>query len=97
MPVRLIINRIRPEMVRSGDMLAVDDVTEILAAELLGIVPDDEEVIDTTNKGEPVALVPDSRLAAIYAKIARRLEGELVPFTVLSAPSFLERLFRKAG
>jgi septum formation inhibitor-activating ATPase MinD len=36
-------------------------------------------------------------LAAIYAKIARRLEGELVPFTVLSAPSFLERLFRKAG
>jgi septum site-determining protein MinD len=97
MPVRLIINRIRPEMVRSGDMLAVDDVTEILAAELLGIVPDDEEVIDTTNKGEPVALVPDSRLAAIYAKIARRLEGELVPFTELSAPSFFERLFRKAG
>jgi septum site-determining protein MinD len=97
LPVRLIINRIRPEMVRSGDMLSVDDVTEILAAELLGIVPDDEEVIDTTNKGEPIALVAESRLAAIYAKIARRLEGELVPFTALNAPGFFERLFRKAG
>jgi len=97
LPVRLIINRIRPEMVRSGDMLGVDDVTEILSAELLGIVPDDEEVIDTTNRGEPIALIAESRLGAIYAKIARRLEGELVPFTVLGAPSFFERLFRKAG
>jgi septum site-determining protein MinD len=97
LPVRLIINRIRPEMVRSGDMLGVDDVTEILSAELLGIVPDDEEVIDTTNRGEPIALVAESRLGAIYAKIARRLEGELVPFTTLGAPSFFERLFRKAG
>ena len=43
-------------MVRSGDMLSVDDVCEILAIELLGIVPDDEEIIDTTNRGEPVVL-----------------------------------------
>jgi septum site-determining protein MinD len=97
LPLRLIINRIRPEMVRSGDMLSVEDVTEILSAELLGIVPDDEEVIDTTNKGEPIALNPDSRLAAIYAKIARRLEGEIVPFTSLAAPGFFERIFGMAG
>ena len=97
LPLRLIVNRIRPEMVRSGDMLSVDDVTDILSAELLGIVPEDEEVIDTTNKGEPIALSPDSRLAAIYAKIARRLEGEIVPFTSLAAPGFFERLFRMAG
>ncbi len=97
LPLRLIVNRIRPEMVRSGDMLSVDDVTDILSAELLGIVPDDEEVIDTTNRGEPIALQPDSRLAAIYDKIARRLDGELVPFTQLSAPGFFGRLFRKAG
>ena len=97
LPLRLIINRIRPDMVRSGDMLSVDDVTDILAAELLGIVPDDEEVIDTTNKGEPVAINPESRLAAIYGKIARRLEGEIVPFTNLAAPGFFERLFRIAG
>ncbi|MDB5094908.1 MAG: ATPase activator of MinC [Candidatus Eremiobacteraeota bacterium] len=97
LPLRLIVNRIRPEMVRSGDMLSVEDVTDILAAELIGIVPDDEEVIDTTNRGEPIALSPDSRLAAIYAKIARRLEGELVPFTSLTPPGLFERLFGKAG
>jgi septum site-determining protein MinD len=97
LPLRLIINRIRPEMVRSGDMLSVDDVTDILSAELLGIVPDDEEVIDTTNKGEPIVLQVDSRLGIIYDKIARRLEGDLVPFTQLNAPGFFGRLFRKAG
>jgi septum site-determining protein MinD len=97
LPIRLILNRVRPDMVRSGDMLGVDDVTEILGAELLGVVPDDEDVIDTTNKGEPIALVPEARLALIYAKIARRLEGELVPFTPLNAPGFFNRLFRMAG
>jgi septum site-determining protein MinD len=86
---RIVINRIRPEMVRSGDMLSVDDVSEILGGELLGIIPDDEEIIDTTNRGEPV----------IYEKIARRLEGEVVPLTVLHAPGFFSKLFgqRKAG
>ncbi|MBV9270054.1 MAG: septum site-determining protein MinD [Candidatus Eremiobacteraeota bacterium] len=99
LPLRLIINRIRPEMVRSGDMLSVDDVCEILSAELLGIVPDDEEVIDTTNRGEPVALGETNRLRPIYDKIARRLEGELVPFTNLDAPGFFGRLLGalKAG
>ncbi len=97
LPIRLIVNRVRPEMVRSGDMLSVDDVTDILSAELLGIVPDDEEVIDTTNRGEPIVLVAEARLAVIYDKIARRLEGELVPFTTFAAPGFFGRLFRKAG
>ena len=99
LPLRLLVNRIRPEMVRSGDMMSVEDVCEILSAELVGIVPDDEDVIDTTNRGEPTVLVPDSRLGAIFEKIARRLEGEVVPFTVLSAPGFFGRLFgqRKAG
>ena len=97
LPIRLIVNRIRPEMVRSGDMLSVDDVTDILSAELLGIVPDDEEIIDTTNRGEPLALNAEARLAGIYEKIARRLEGELVPFTTFSTPGFFGRLFRKAG
>jgi len=98
LPLRLVINRIRPEMVRSGDMLSVDDVCEILSAELLGIVPDDEDVIDTTNRGEPIVLRPESRLAGIYDRIARRLEGEIVPFTSLTAPNFFDRLLgRKAG
>ena len=97
LPLRLIVNRLRPEMVRSGDMLSVDDVTDILSAELLGIIPDDEEVIDSTNRGEPIVLQNESRLAAVYDKIARRLEGELVPFTTFGAPGFFARIFGKAS
>ncbi len=99
LPIRLILNRIRPEMVRSGDMLSVEDVCEILSVELLGIVPDDEEVIDTTNRGEPIVLNEAARLRPIYDKIARRLDGELVPFTNLDAGGFFGRLFSslKAG
>lgn len=98
-PIRLIVNRLRPEMVRSGDMLSVDDVCEILAIELLGVVPDDEEIIDTTNRGEPVVLDETSRLRAIYDKIVRRLEGEIVPFTSFENQGFFGRLIdaMKAG
>jgi septum site-determining protein MinD len=98
-PLRLIINRIRPEMVKSGDMMSVEDVCQILSAELLGVIPDDEEVIDTTNRGEPIVLDETKRLAAIYMKIARRLEGELVPFTNLDSPNLLKQFFTlwKAG
>jgi septum site-determining protein MinD len=92
LPIRLIVNRIRPEMVRSGEMMSVDDVCEILSAELLGTVPDDEEIIETTNRGEPVVLSESSRLATIYDKIARRLEGEIVPFTRHGEPGLFGRL-----
>ena len=99
LPLRLIVNRVRPEMVKTGDMMSVDDVCEILQAELLGAVPDDEEVIDTTNRGEPIVLDETNRLATIYDKIARRLDGEIVPFTNLGAPTLFGRLFTlwKAG
>jgi septum site-determining protein MinD len=99
LPIRLIVNRLRPEMVRSGDMLSVEDVCEILSVELLGIVPDDAEIIDTTNRGEPIVLDETARLRTIYDKIARRLSGELVPFTNFSETGLLGRLFgaRKAG
>jgi septum site-determining protein MinD len=99
LPMRLIVNRIRPEMVRSGEMMSVDDVVEILGIELVGMIPDDEEIIDTTNRGEPVVLVPDSRLGEIYDKIARRIDGERVAFSTLTAPGLFSRLFgqRKAG
>ena len=98
-PMRLIINRIRPDMVRSGDMLSIADVCEILSIELLGIIPDDEEIIDTTNRGEPLVLGEGYRLRGIYEKIVRRLEGDLIPFTNLDAPGFFGRLIGalKAG
>ncbi len=99
LPMRLVVNRLRPEMVRTGDMLSVEDVCEILAIELVGIVPDDAEVIDTTNRGEPIVLDPNARLGAIYDKIARRLEGEMVPFTSFDSQGFFGKLFGalKAG
>ncbi|HEV3157333.1 MAG TPA: septum site-determining protein MinD [Candidatus Baltobacteraceae bacterium] len=101
LPIRLIINRVRPEMVRSGDMLSIEDVCEILSGELLGVIPDDEDVIDTTNRGEPLVLDPMNRLGAIFDKIARRLEGELIPFTVLEPPTifgrFMDMWKAKAG
>ncbi|HUN29357.1 MAG TPA: septum site-determining protein MinD [Alphaproteobacteria bacterium] len=99
LPIRLIVNRLRPEMVRTGDMLSVEDVCEILAIELLGIVPDDPEVIDTTNRGEPIVLDPAARLGVIYDKIARRLDGEVVPFTTFDAQGFFGKLLGalKAG
>ncbi|MBV8147504.1 MAG: septum site-determining protein MinD [Candidatus Eremiobacteraeota bacterium] len=98
-PIRLIVNRLRQEMVRSGDMLSVEDVCEILAIELIGIVPEDEEIIDTTNRGEPIVLDESCRLGTIYDKIVRRLEGEIVPFTSFDHPSFFGRLIEalKAG
>jgi septum site-determining protein MinD len=98
-PLRVIVNRLRPEMVKSGDMMSVDDVCDILSAELLGVVPDDEEIIDTTNRGEPIVLDDTKRLAAVYDKIARRLGGELVPFTNFDSPGLFGRLFTlwKAG
>lgn len=98
-PIRLIVNRLRPEMVRTGDMLSVEDVCEILSVELVGVVPDDEEVIDTTNRGEPVALDENAKLRPIYDKIARRLEGDVVPFTTFDNTGFFGRLFGalKAG
>ena len=96
LPMRLIVNRLRPEMVRTGDMLSVDDVCEILAVELLGIVPDDAEVIDTTNRGEPIVLDPAARLGGIYEKIARRLEGEMVPFTTFRRAGLLRQTLRRS-
>jgi septum site-determining protein MinD len=99
LPIRLIVNRLRPDMVRSGDMLSVEDVCEILAIELVGIIPDDEEIIDTTNRGQPVALEETSKLRTIYDKIARRLDGEVVPFTSFDSQGFFGRLLGalKAG
>jgi len=79
-PARLIINRIKPEMVKRGDMLTVNDVLELLAVELVGMVPDDEMVITSTNRGLPVVLDGKSKAGQAFRNIARRLNGESVPF-----------------
>ncbi len=79
----LIINRIRPRMVQTGDMMSVEDMLEILAVELLGIVPDDDSIVTSTNRGEPAVLDEASQAGQAYRNIARRLCGETVPLLQL--------------
>lgn len=79
-PVQLVLNRVRPKMIASQEMLGIDDVTDILALPLLGLVLEDEQVIVSTNRGEPLTLNGSTSPAAkAYANIARRLRGEDVP------------------
>ena len=77
--MNLIINRIRIDMVKRGDMMSIDDVTEILSIDLLGAIPDDEQVVVGTNQGEPV-IDMDSLAGKAYMNICRRILGEDVPF-----------------
>jgi septum site-determining protein MinD len=79
-PARLIINRLNPALTKRGDMLTADDVLELLAIELIGIVPEDEAVIISTNRGQPVALEAKTRAGQAFNNIARRIMGESVPF-----------------
>ena len=79
-PVQLVLNRVRPKMMANQDMLAVDDVTDILALPLLGLVLEDEQVIVSTNRGEPLTLNGSASPAAkAYGNIASRLQGEDIP------------------
>jgi septum site-determining protein MinD len=79
-PVQLVLNRVRPKMVANQEMLAVDAVTDILALPLLGLVVEDEQVIVSTNRGEPLTLAESGSVAGrAYLNIARRLRGETVP------------------
>lgn len=100
-PARLIINRIKPSMVKRGEMLSVDDVIELLAIDLIGLVPDDENVVTGTNRGTPVVLDGKSKAGLAFRHIAQRLNGEDVPFPALeSETGFLNRLsrfFRSGG
>ncbi len=76
--IELLINRLRMDMIRRGDMMSVDDVTEILAANLIGAVPDDENVVISTNQGEPLA-GSDTNSGQAFLNISRRILGDAVP------------------
>ncbi len=94
----LIVNRLRPDMVKRGDMMSSEDVVEILAISLIGVVPDDENIVISTNQGEP--LVGTSTLAGqAYMNICRRILGEEVPFLDLKGKqglfNWLSNLLKK--
>ena len=93
-PPRLIINRLRPEMVRRQDMLGIDDVLDVLAVDLLGIVPEDEQVIVATNRGQPLALNGQTPAGKAFGNIAARLVGEEVPLLSLSREGLFSRVRR---
>ena len=75
----LILNRVRPDMVDRGDMMSIDDVTEILAIDIIGVVPDDESIVVQTNKGEPAVTVESSKAGQAYRNITQRILGNDVP------------------
>ena len=91
-PASLIINRLNPAMVKRGDMLSVEDVLDLLAIDLIGIVPEDENVIVASNKGQPLALDDRSKAGQAFQHIARRLLGEKVPFQDFNTPNVFQRL-----
>lgn len=93
-PPKLIINRIRRNLINSGDTLDVNDITSHLSIDLLGIVLDDENVISSSNKGEPVVMDPNNPAAQGYRNIARRILGESVPLMSVDTgrPGFFSKL-----
>ncbi len=95
---QLIINRIRPAMVKKGDMMDIDDMIDILAIDLLGVVPEDESIVISTNRGEPAVLDKESLAGEAYRNISRRITGEEIPLLNLEAnASLMKRLKRLFG
>ncbi len=98
--IHLIVNRLKPAMIQVNEMMSVEDVLEILAVPLLGIIPDDERVIVASNRGEPLVLAEQSSLPGIaITNIARRLEGEKVALLDIMAThnnllNRIKRMFR---
>jgi septum site-determining protein MinD len=94
-PAKLVLNRLKPELVKREDMLSADDVLELLAVELIGIVPEDEKVILSTNRGTPIVLDGKSQAGQAFRNIASRIEGQDVPFLSLEdSNGFFGRISR---
>ena len=94
----LVVNRIRPAMVKKGEMMDVDDIVDLLSIDLIGVVPDDEFIITQTNKGEPVITNKRAPSGKAYMEISKRILGENIEVTVPGKEkgliAKLKRLFR---
>ena len=90
---RLVVNRFKPNMVERGDMMDIEDILEILAIDLIGVVPEDDSIVVSTNTGEPAANDQASVAGKAYRNIAKRVQGEEVEFLTFSTnDTFLTRL-----
>ncbi len=98
-PTSLVINRVKPEMIRKGDMLSVNDVLEILSIRLLGVIPEDEGILVSSNRGQPLAFDSEKNAAGdAFRNIARRITGEKVPLMTFDQKGgFFKRLSRVFG
>lgn len=100
-PARLIINRINMDLVKRGDMLDSVDVQELLAIKIIGIIPEDENVIISTNRGQPIALDKKSKVGQTFTNISKRLMGQEVPFMSLNGKDDLlgklSKMFKPGG
>ena len=92
----LIINRIRPDMVKRGEMMDVEDILDLLSIDIIGVVPEDENIITQTNKGEPAVANKKAASGKAYIEIARRILGENVEITIpgRKKESFFSRIFK---
>ncbi len=95
--IKLVVNRIRPQMVEKGDMLDMDDINDILSLDCIGQIPDDEMIVSSTNRGEPAILLDESPAGQAYRNIVGRICGEDIPFMSFEKDSFLDRLKRLFG
>ncbi|MGK5509538.1 septum site-determining protein MinD [Brevibacillus formosus] len=92
---KLVINRVRSHMVKNGDMLDVEDILDLLAIDLIGVVPDDDHIIKSANQGEPAVINHESRASIAYRNVARRLLGEAVPLQPLEEKAGVFHKMRK--
>ncbi len=91
--LNLIVNRIKSHQVKKGEMLSVEDIEDVLRIKKIGVVPDEEKMVDFTNKGEPIVLSNNSRAGQALINVARRLAGEDLPFDELEdKKGFFSRL-----
>jgi septum site-determining protein MinD len=93
----VIVNRIRQDMVERGDMMDIDDMIEILAINLLGVVPEDENIVVSTNRGEPIVMSGKSKSAKAFSNIARRVTGEELPLMSLERQTFMKKVKKMFG
>lgn len=91
--MNLIVNRIRMDMVKRGEMMSIEDVVEILAVDLIGAIPDDENIVISTNQGQPL-VGTDSLAGKAYSNICKRVIGEEVDFLNLNANRFFDKISR---
>ncbi|MBQ3102561.1 septum site-determining protein MinD [bacterium] len=92
---KLLVNRVRPNMIKSNEMMSVEDVVSILSAELIGVIPEDTGIITSTNKGEPIVNNEKSLAGQAYFNVARRILGEDIPWLDIDQPKTLVGKIKK--